>query len=153
MTSQEWLCHVSSGTAWRGSGGTQQHRKERLCFLVDLSWLNWRFCYRCPAWSLSIVMDRRRRRTSLVLRVDAKCRWSLALKAWKISGNQKAVAVDAHLEKRPRTLPNLPSKIVGLYRHMQRHQTCHRQLPATPPRLFAALPQLPAVCLCGPARA
>jgi hypothetical protein len=46
------------------------------------------------------VMDRKRRRTSLVLRVDAKCRWSLVFER-KIAGNQKAVAEDAHLDSDP----------------------------------------------------
>ena len=46
------------------------------------------------------MMDRKRRRTSLVLRVDAKCRWSLVFER-KIAGNQKAVAEDAHLDSDP----------------------------------------------------
>ena len=46
------------------------------------------------------MMDRKRRRTSLVLRVDAKCRWSLVFER-KIAGNQKAVAEDAHLDGDP----------------------------------------------------
>ena len=62
-------------------------------------------------------MDRKRRRTSLVLRVDAKCRWSLVFER-KIAGNQKAVAGDAHLEwRRPLSLPNLPTKIVAALSH------------------------------------
>ena len=62
------------------------------------------------------MMDRKRRRTSLVLRVDAKCRWSLVFER-KIAGNQKAVAEDAHFDSDPRPLPNLPTKIVAALSH------------------------------------
>ena len=62
------------------------------------------------------MMDRKRRRTSLVLRVDAKCLWSLVFER-KIAGNQKAVAEDAHFDSDPRPLPNLPTKIVAALSH------------------------------------